>query len=44
MVGLLDKQYEYADNLAYGEQRRLEIARALACSPRFCCWMNPERA
>jgi branched-chain amino acid transport system ATP-binding protein len=30
MVGLYDKRYEYADNLAYGEQRRLEIARALA--------------
>jgi len=33
MMGLADKQDEYADSLAYGEQRRLEIARALALEP-----------
>jgi branched-chain amino acid transport system ATP-binding protein len=33
MVGLYEKRGEYADNLAYGEQRKLEIARALAGSP-----------
>jgi branched-chain amino acid transport system ATP-binding protein len=26
-----------AKNLPYGDQRRLEIARALATSPRSCC-------
>jgi len=30
LVGLYDRRWEYADSLAYGEQRRLEIARALA--------------
>jgi branched-chain amino acid transport system permease protein len=29
-VGLKDKQNQFANNLPYGEQRRLEIARALA--------------
>lgn len=32
-AGLSDKKDEFAANLAYGEQRRLELARALAASP-----------
>jgi ABC-type branched-subunit amino acid transport system ATPase component len=32
-VGLADKQSTLAKNLAYGDQRRLEIARALATEP-----------
>jgi ABC-type branched-subunit amino acid transport system ATPase component len=32
-VGLADKQSTLAKNLAYGDQRRLEIARALATRP-----------
>ena len=29
-VGLADKRYHFATNLSYGDQRKLEIARALA--------------
>ena len=32
-LGLYEKRYELAGNLAYGLQRRLEIARALASKP-----------
>jgi len=41
MVGLTDKAEEYADNLAYGEQRRLEIARALAINPSLLLLDEP---
>lgn len=48
IVGLYDKRWEYADNLAYGEQRRLEIARAMALEPSMllldepAAGMNPQ--
>lgn len=48
VVGLYEKQNERADNLPYGEQRRLEIARALAARPRIlfldepAAGMNPQ--
>jgi branched-chain amino acid transport system ATP-binding protein len=32
-IGLIGHQNDYASNLPYGEQRRLEIARALATGP-----------
>ena len=45
---LEDKAYEVAKNLPYGEQRRLEIARALATEPKLllldepAAGMNPQ--
>jgi ABC-type branched-subunit amino acid transport system ATPase component len=33
LLGLLQREYELARNLSYGDQRRLEIARALATEP-----------
>lgn len=41
MVGLADKEQEYAENLAYGEQRRLEIARAMALKPSLLLLDEP---
>ncbi|WP_027718008.1 ABC transporter ATP-binding protein [Desulfovirgula thermocuniculi] len=47
-VGLASRAEELAKNLAYGEQRRLEIARALATEPQLllldepAAGMNPQ--
>ena len=48
VVGLYEKRDERASNLPYGEQRRLEIARALAADPKIlfldepAACMNPQ--
>lgn len=48
IFGLEEKMYEIASSLPYGEQRRLEIARALATRPRLlildepAAGMNPQ--
>jgi len=40
-VGLIDRADEAAGNLAYGDQRRLEIARAMCTSPALLCLDEP---
>jgi branched-chain amino acid transport system ATP-binding protein len=40
-IGLIDQQNDYASNLPYGEQRRLEIARALATQPEVLLLDEP---
>lgn len=40
-VGIADRMREMARNLSYGEQRRLEIARALATDPVLLCLDEP---
>jgi len=50
MVGLFEKRDMLAQNITYGEQRRLEVARALACNPKILlldepvAGMNPEES
>lgn len=40
-VGLLDRADDAAGNLAYGDQRRLEIARAMCTGPALLCLDEP---
>ncbi|WP_347551591.1 ABC transporter ATP-binding protein [Pseudalkalibacillus hwajinpoensis] len=41
LVGLDEFEETFADNLAYGQQRRLEIARALASDPKLLLLDEP---
>jgi branched-chain amino acid transport system ATP-binding protein len=41
VMGLAHRRDEVARNLPYGEQRRLEIARALATGPKVLCLDEP---
>jgi branched-chain amino acid transport system ATP-binding protein len=40
-LGLAERRDELSRNLAYGEQRKLEIARALATEPKVLCLDEP---
>jgi len=40
-VGLSGKEDMLAQNIAYGDQRRLEVARALACKPKILLLDEP---
>jgi branched-chain amino acid transport system ATP-binding protein len=40
-VGIGETTYEYARNLSYGDQRRLEVARALALRPKVLLLDEP---